>query len=88
MKVWFMYDCHVFARVGDDSTSREEMETRARELFKEDGCGSLFARDAYGREITHCYGQRQADGRYGICEETMAAFFNRVEEHMNWQARG
>ena len=74
MRVWFMYDCHTFAKVGDGSSSREQMEARARELFAEDGCGSLFARDS--------------NGRYGISDDALAAFFNRVEEHANWEARG
>lgn len=88
MRVWFMYDCHTFAKVGDGSSSREQMEARARELFAEDGCGSLFARDSNGRQITYCHGQRQPNGRYGISDDALAAFFNRVEEHANWQARG
>ena len=88
MKIWFMFDNHTFARVGDSTTGREAMESRARELFAKDGCGSLFARDERDRHAANVNGTRQPDGRYGVTDAALAEFFDRVEEHANWLARG
>lgn len=87
MNVWFMYDNHCFARVGNSSTSREAMEKRAAELFSEDGCGSIFARDTRNHTAAHLHG-RLIDGSYGVTPDDLKAFFDRVDEHANWEARG
>ena len=90
MKVWFMYDCHVFAKVGDGSTSREAMMARAKELFAEDGCGSIFACDVRDREIAHAHGHPQTGPLtgWGISDDALNRFFDKCEEHANWEARG
>ena len=77
MNVWFMYDNHTFAMIGDDSTSREAMEIKARECFGRDGSGTLFAIDSQGQPVADC--QDEFD---------MPEFFDLIEEHMNWEARG
>ena len=43
MKIWFMFDNFTFARI--DPVDYESVVKQARELFAEDGCGSLFVRD-------------------------------------------
>lgn len=84
MKVYFMYDCHLFAKVGTGASTREAMEQRARELFAEDPSGSLFARDSRERGIADLGGYTlKIKG-----EPALRAFFDRVEEHANWEARG
>lgn len=40
--VWFMYDCHVFAR--PDLTNPDTAFQSIRELFDEDRCGSIFVK--------------------------------------------
>jgi hypothetical protein len=40
--VWFMYDCHAFAK--PDMTSKETARASIRELFNNDSCGSVFVR--------------------------------------------
>jgi hypothetical protein len=83
-----MYDCHMFARVGDGSTSRAAMEARARELFAEDGSGSLYAKDERSSTFVSLGGKRLPDGHYGVTDADLSAFFDRVDEHANWEARG
>ena len=81
MKVWFMYDNHTFALVGDAMTTRAEMVTKARNCFAEDRYGSLFARDSHDRAIADLGGPV-------LDESQMAGFFDTIEEHANWEARG
>jgi hypothetical protein len=88
MRVSFMYDGHTFARVGDIATPRSDMEKRAAELFMEDGCGSLFARDASGERLKPLHGHRMLNGRWGVDDSEISAFFDQVDEHINWLARG
>jgi hypothetical protein len=87
MKVWFMYDRHQFAQVGDSQTSRQNMEARAKELFAEDGCGSLFARTVTGMEAAACNGKPMADGTWGADADELRCFFDAVDEHINWECR-
>lgn len=77
MRVWFMHDNHTFARVGDGSVDRATMQERARQLFAQDPHGVVFARDALDHEITHA-----------SSEADLHRFFDRVDEHTNWEARG
>lgn len=88
MKVWFMYNCDAFALVGNSNTSRSAMEEKARQVFAEDVFGGLYAHDERGRTFARCLGKRQPDGRYGVSDEALAEFFDSVDEHINWIARG
>lgn len=87
MKVWFMYDCHIFSQVGDSQTSRQVMEARAKELFAEDGCGSLVARTVTGIDAAVCHGKLLADGTWGVNADELHRFFDAVDEHINWECR-
>ena len=87
--IWFMYDCHVFERVGDLTTPRSDMEARAAKLFKEDGCGHLFARDRNNREpVESLGGHPLPEGGWGVSGQELARFFDSIDEHVNWLARG
>jgi hypothetical protein len=86
VNIWFMYDNHTFAKIGDPLvTPRAAMEAKARECFAEDGCGGLFTKDFAGLSIE---GTRQPNGRYGVTDADLLAFFDRVDERVNWIARG
>jgi hypothetical protein len=87
MKVWFMYDCHLFAQVGDSQTSRQEMEARAKYLFAVDGCGSLFARTVTNIDAAVCHGKPLADGAWGVDDDELRCFFDAVDDHINWECR-
>lgn len=87
MNVWFMYDCHLFDKIGDGATTREAMEAKARECFSKDGCGSIFARGVHGAEVS-LHGKPKAGGGYGVTDAELAIFFDRVDERANWEARG
>jgi hypothetical protein len=87
MKVWFMYDCHLFAQVGDSQTPRQEMEARAKDLFSFDGCGSLFARTVIGMDAAACNGKPLADGTWGVDADELRRFFDAVDEYINWECR-
>ena len=89
MNVWFMFDNHTFAKVGDPTTPRAAMEQKARDLFAEDGCGSLFTRNAMDRSILPpLHGTRQDNGRYGVTDDALRAFFDKLDDCVNWEARG
>lgn len=88
MKVWFMFDGHTFSKVGEGDESREQMYTKARELFALDGCGSLFARDGRNNVISTLHGKRLPEGKWGVADWELVAFFDVVDEHLNWEARG
>ncbi len=89
MTIWFMYDNHTFARVGDYTSSRAALEAKARALFAEDGCGSLFARNTKEDwDVVSLVSARQPDGRYGVSDAALTLFFDRVDEYANWEARG
>ena len=87
-RIWFMYDCHAFARVGSPGVdSTDEMKARSRELFAEDGCGMLGGRGV-GVEGLRLHGSRQPDGTYGVTDAALDSFFNSVDERINWLCRG
>jgi hypothetical protein len=77
MRVWFMRDNHTFARVGDGTVDRATMQEKARQLFALDPYGIVFARDCRDHEIAHA--SKEAD---------LPQFFDRIDEHTNWEARG
>jgi hypothetical protein len=77
MKVWFMFDNNTFAKVGDGNTPRVELESKARELFRRDQHGIVFARSSDDREVASCTTALRLD-----------KFFDRVDEYANWEARG
>lgn len=77
MRVWFMYDNHTFAKVGDGLVDRATMQEKARQLFARDPYGIVFARDSRDHEIAHA--SREAD---------LSQFFDRIDEYTNWEARG
>jgi hypothetical protein len=84
MKVWFMRDNHTFAPVGDSASSRADMEAEARKLFaSERGCGLLFACDHKDKQIAELQ-----DHPGGVTRGELSKFFDRVDEHVNWLARG
>jgi hypothetical protein len=89
MNIWFMFDNHAFAKLGDAQTPRADMEAKAAELFAEDGGGSLFARMSQGSESIHCHGKRLPGGAgWGATPAMLREFFDAVDERVNWIARG
>lgn len=66
LKIWFMYDNHGFARV--EPRDKLGLIRRAKELFAEDGCGSLFVRDEHDAELRSLTvnGHRLGNGQYGV----------------------
>lgn len=85
MRIWFMYDCHAFAQLKD--LSRDVLAARARELFAEDGCGTLFVRDEYGGDLGSLtlHGRRQADGKYGISDNELHKWLDEVDAERSFR---
>lgn len=88
MKVWFMRDNHTFAFVGDGTSLQADMEAKAKACFAQDGCGMLSARDSRDHGIGgNLHGHPMPGGGYGVTEGELRAFFGRVDEYANWEAR-
>lgn len=89
MKVWFMFDNHLFEMVGDSFTTREQMEKKAAELFSQDGCGTMFVRDRKDEGICkRLAGRKITEGQWGVTSNDLVKFFDAVDEYANWEARG
>jgi hypothetical protein len=84
MNVWFMFDNHTFALVGNSMTPRVLMEAMARDLFAEEGSGYLFVKEPQKIDLI---GTSRPDGTFGVTDESLTAFFDRVEELINWECR-
>lgn len=70
LKVHFMYDCHLFASNIDTSTDAT-LALRIRELFDEDGCGSIFVRDKFDRGVENLtlHGKQLPSGKWGVTDK-------------------
>jgi hypothetical protein len=73
----FMYDCHLFAAVSGDTDAA--LIARIRELFIEDGCGSLFVRDRFDRSVNELdlHGKPLVNGKYGVTDAQIADWVKR-----------
>jgi hypothetical protein len=91
MKVWFMYDNHTFSKVpGIETAPRELVEAHIRALFLENGRGTLFARNARDETVAHLHGHPFGEigkSPWGVYPVEIESFLDKVEEHMNWEAR-
>lgn len=77
LRAHFMYDCHLFASV--DTSTDAVLELRIRELFSDDGCGSLFVRDKFDREVGELdlHGKRLEEGKYGVTDAQIVDWITR-----------
>lgn len=82
----FMYDNHGFARPLSVAAPREQIAAYMREHFAEDGCGMGYFKNSC--DTAYLHGRRLADGGYGITEPALTAFLDKVDELVNWEARG
>lgn len=78
LKLWFMYDRHVFAPI--KMGNRASLIEQAIKFFKEDGCGSLFARDEMDGDIHSlcCHGHRLGKDVWGVTREEAEAWADQV----------
>jgi hypothetical protein len=78
LKVWFMYDNHTFARV--EEITREELIARGKSLFDEDGCGSMFVRDAAEAQIDSLtlHGHMLRPRKWGVTKAELAKWADAV----------
>lgn len=78
ISIWFMFDNHTFARV--KSRDRNELVDEATNLFNEDGCGSLFVRDAWDAILKglDLHGRPLGDGHYGVLKADVEQWADKV----------
>lgn len=92
MKIWFMYDNHSFSKVPDIATApRNLVEAHIRALFVENGSGTVFARNSKNEEIAYLHGHPFGEvgkSPWGVYPVEIESFLDKVEEHLNWDARG
>jgi len=81
VKIYFMYDNHTFARFGNWIT-KDDLYKRARKLFKEDGCGTLFARDMRDGDLRSLdlHGHQLSNSSWGVTELELRAWTDKVLE--------
>ena len=89
MTIHFMHDNHTFSSVPSlTDTSREKVKARIMELFEEDRCGCVFARDLSQNEIAHYSPRFDATLMRSVVEEVkIDLFLDKCEEWINWEAR-
>jgi hypothetical protein len=82
--IWFMFDNHSFAKIR--TTERGQMIARAVELFKEDGCGSLFVRDECGAELKNLTvnGRELGNGLYGVPRDEIEQWADAVQTELSF----
>jgi hypothetical protein len=86
-----MYDNHAFAKVPNIATApRELIEAHIAALFRENGSGSVFARNSKDETIANLHGHPFGEvgkSPWGVYPNEIEAFLDKVEEHANWEAR-
>lgn len=89
MDIWFMYDNHRFKRIGDPATeNRHDLECRIVLCFAEDGFGVVFFKETQKAKELELWGHKLSDGKNGITADEVKEFFDKVDERINWLARG
>ena len=89
MDIWFMYDNHRFKRVGNPASElRYDLECRIALCFEEDGCGHVFFKEMNNRSTVELFGHKLPEGPWGVTKQEIKEFLDKVDERINWLARG
>ncbi len=85
MNIWFMYDNHTFAKIID--LTQAALIARAKDLFRQDGCGSLYVHDESGTTIGSLtlHGRRRENGTYGVSEDKLRKWAVEIEAERSFR---